>query len=434
MSGEELTDEYVAKLLEEDAKKACKNYALGLGGFLPKRPTTNAPRANTRFLHNILKETKNHNQALLAKEAEEAKARLRAFRTREREQEDARRNGRDRRRGRDEDREYRSKRRRVDVLASDRNRLSPPRESERHIEDSPERNQERQRRKRAYDDSEEELDRKSHHRSTGRHQRRRTDYSDDSDASSARDTRRHHKGRRDRSGGHSTEEGRDDDRRKYRHLSRHHKRKSHRDRSASRSRDRDIDRDRSVRKRRRRDSPSPRSRSASPRRDRRSGAKRREHPNTTDATPRPRSPKQEKLVESDSDPLEDIVGPLPPRPSKIKVRGRGAFSASAMDTHFSSTYDPSADVEMNPNEDGDWEQALEALRDRQRFKQAHGDRLRAAGFSEVEVKKWEKGGEKTEEDVRWAKKGEGREWDRGKVVGDDGHVDIKAEWGRLKDT
>jgi hypothetical protein len=138
---------------------------------------------------------------------------------------------------------------------------------------------------------------------------------------------------------------------------------------------------------------------------------------------------------SDSDPLEDILGPLPPRPPpKIKVRGRGAFSASAMDTHFSSNYDPSADVALDPNEDGDWEQALEALRDRQKYKQQHGDRLRAAGFTEEEVKKWEKGGEKGEEDVRWAKKGEGREWDRGKFVDSDGHVDLKAEWGRLKDT
>jgi hypothetical protein len=82
----------------------------------------------------------------------------------------------------------------------------------------------------------------------------------------------------------------------------------------------------------------------------------------------------------------------------------------------------------------DWDQALEALRDRQRWKQQGADRLRAAGFTDEEVKKWEKGSEKTEEDVRWAKKGEGREWDRGKVVDEDGQVDVRAEWGRLKGT
>ena len=79
--------------------------------------------------------------------------------------------------------------------------------------------------------------------------------------------------------------------------------------------------------------------------------------------------------------------------------------------------------------------ALEALRDRQKWKQQGAARLREAGFSEDEVKKWEKGGvagaEKGEEDVRWSGRGEGREWDRGKVVGDDG-VETGAEWGRLK--
>lgn len=105
-----------------------------------------------------------------------------------------------------------------------------------------------------------------------------------------------------------------------------------------------------------------------------------------------------------------------------------------MDSHFSSTYDPATDVKYDSDLEDDWDQALEALRDRQRWKQQGADRLRAAGFTDEEVKKWEKGGEKTEQDVKWAKKGEGREWDRGKVVDDDGLVDVKAEWGRLKGT
>jgi hypothetical protein len=138
---------------------------------------------------------------------------------------------------------------------------------------------------------------------------------------------------------------------------------------------------------------------------------------------------------SDSDPLEDIVGPLPPSiQPKVKIRGRGNFSTSAMDSHFASGYDPTADVQLDADEDGDWELALEALRDRARFKAQHGDRLRAAGFTDDEVKKWEKGGEKTEDDVKWAKKGEGREWDRGKVVDSDGDIEFETNWGRLKDT
>ena len=105
-----------------------------------------------------------------------------------------------------------------------------------------------------------------------------------------------------------------------------------------------------------------------------------------------------------------------------------------MDAHFSASYDPSNDAQPHSDLEDDWDQALEALRDRQRWKQQGADRLRAAGFTDEEVKKWEKGGEKTEEDVRWAKKGEGREWDRGKVVDEDGQVDVRAEWGRLKGT
>ena len=37
-----------------------------------------------------------------------------------------------------------------------------------------------------------------------------------------------------------------------------------------------------------------------------------------------------------------------------------------------------------------------------------------------------------EEDVVWRKKGEGREWDRGKVVDEEGDVEVRADFGRLK--
>jgi hypothetical protein len=52
----------------------------------------------------------------------------------------------------------------------------------------------------------------------------------------------------------------------------------------------------------------------------------------------------------------------------------------------------------------------------------------------VQVKKWEKGDEKDEEDVTWAKQGQAREWDRGKIVDEDGDVALKPEWGTLKRT
>jgi hypothetical protein len=118
----------------------------------------------------------------------------------------------------------------------------------------------------------------------------------------------------------------------------------------------------------------------------------------------------------------------------VKTRGRGATSfGSGIDSRFSASYDPTADVQLDPDEENDWDQALEALRDRQKWKQQGADRLRAVGFTEDEITKWEKGGEKREEDVKWAKRGEGREWDRGKVVDDDGIVTTESSWGRLKD-
>jgi hypothetical protein len=139
--------------------------------------------------------------------------------------------------------------------------------------------------------------------------------------------------------------------------------------------------------------------------------------------------------EYDSDPLDDIIGPRPAPVPQVRTRGRGTISqASGINSRFSSNYDPTADVQLDPDEENDWDQALEALRDRQKWKQQGADRLRAAGFTEEEVKKWEKGGEKREEDVKWAKKGEGREWDRGKVFDDDGGVAIDSKFGRLKDT
>jgi hypothetical protein len=142
-----------------------------------------------------------------------------------------------------------------------------------------------------------------------------------------------------------------------------------------------------------------------------------------------------KRPDYDSDPLDEIIGPQPAPVPQVRSRGRGTLSlGSGIDARFSATYDPSVDVQLDPDEENDWDQALEALRDRQKWKQQGADRLRAAGFTEDEIRKWEKGGEKTEEDVKWARRGEGREWDRGKVVDDDGIVTVDPGWGRLKGT
>ena len=102
-----------------------------------------------------------------------------------------------------------------------------------------------------------------------------------------------------------------------------------------------------------------------------------------------------------------------------------------MDARFASEYNPELDVDVTSYAEDDWADAIEAHKDRQRWKQLGGERLKAAGFTDDQVKKWEKGGEKNEDDVTWRKSGEGREWDRGKVLDDQGDVSLKAEWGRL---
>ena len=160
------------------------------------------------------------------------------------------------------------------------------------------------------------------------------------------------------------------------------------------------------------------------------------------------------------------MGPLPQKGNgsedvaPIRSRGRGAYkpNTSTIDAHFAKDYDPTRDVHLEDDdmhsgskstrrpvpglmtEDDDWELALEALRDRARWKQKGEERLRQAGFNEDTVERWKNNTAFTGaragagdadgqvEDVKWSKRGEGREWDRGKVFDEDGHVDVKASW------
>ncbi|KAK2056302.1 hypothetical protein LY76DRAFT_548705 [Colletotrichum caudatum] len=133
---------------------------------------------------------------------------------------------------------------------------------------------------------------------------------------------------------------------------------------------------------------------------------------------------------SDSDPLDDFIGPAPPQQQPaVRSRGRGAAGAgtSGIDKRFEADYDPKTDVEMaedGAGAGGDWDDAVEAFRDRQKWRQNQEQRMRAAGYSDETIKKWREGGvggeQKDGRDVRWAKAGEKREWDRGKEEGASG--------------
>lgn len=87
-------------------------------------------------------------------------------------------------------------------------------------------------------------------------------------------------------------------------------------------------------------------------------------------------------------------------------------------------------------DDEDWELALEAFRDRARWRKKGEERLREAGFNDSVVERWKNnaafaGGDDSEgrlEDVKWSRRGEGREWDRGKFVDDEGRIDVRANW------
>ncbi|PFH55922.1 hypothetical protein XA68_17388 [Ophiocordyceps unilateralis] len=86
-------------------------------------------------------------------------------------------------------------------------------------------------------------------------------------------------------------------------------------------------------------------------------------------------------VNNDSDPLEELIGPAPP----TRCRGRG-----------------------------DWDDAAERFRDRQKLRLSQTQRMRAAGFTDEQLRKMQDGAQKTEREVVWSKAGEQRAWDQGK--------------------
>ncbi|CEJ57152.1 hypothetical protein PMG11_05857 [Penicillium brasilianum] len=437
-----MDDDYVAEVLAREARDSSQRYQTdGLGAYMPRRPAGIAPKPNTRFLRHLIKETDSHNTALKRKEEREARDRLRHLRTQPQDDRTSERSP--------STRKHHPQSSSSDLTRGQREeRRDRPKRGERESQHS-------QRKHRARDSSA-ERDRSRRHR-----------HRDESRDRSSRD----HRDRRD---------DRDTERRR--------KRRSGRDRSHSPSRSQSPRRDRSSERHRkhrhrsesRTDKPSSHSRRT--RTERSDGAERdrrqppqKSHSHSTRTSTDPRDKTQDSPSngarastalrrdhsDGDSDPLEDLVGPLPPQKDgegavPLRSRGRGAYkpSASNIDAHFAPNYDPTLDVQSDDDRissvdnssrrpvaglmtaDDDWDMALEALRDRQRWKQKGEERLRAAGWNEETIDRWKNnpaftGATSTEsnpENVRWAKKGEGREWDRGKVIGEDGHIDVRAAW------
>lgn len=330
-------------------------------------------KPNTRFLRHIIKDTDNHNKALLAKEAAESRARLKDLERTE----DIKR-----RRTNPTIRDIR-KRQMGDIHAilggKKRRKSEDDKEGQSSKRDSTSRDL------KIRGASERESSEKSE--------------TDRDLIKSRRDDHRHH-GRLDRDDRHrrSGERSRKDSRRRSRSRSRGDSADGSRRRHRSR-------RDRSK-------SPGRRRRSRSPR-ERRS-----KHRHRSPLEEPKKSPRREEKEEEDSDPLEDLIGPAPPP----RYRGRGTVGGSSgIDRRFSETYDPKADVHMNDDDAGssDWDDAVEAFRDRQKLRQNQEQRLRAAGFTEDQFQRLNGSKGQMEADVKWSKAGEKREWDRGKVEGTD---------------
>jgi hypothetical protein len=111
-------------------------------------------------------------------------------------------------------------------------------------------------------------------------------------------------------------------------------------------------------------------------------------------------------------------------PEFIHAKGRGRMNGGTLDAKFSESYDPRTDTndhESDSEEDkyvlDDWGLALRALRERQSYALSGGamtDRLKSETQNQ-------------NQNISWPtySKGE-REWDKGKVLLDDGSVGIKV--------
>ncbi|KAK0336225.1 hypothetical protein LTR91_005274 [Friedmanniomyces endolithicus] len=349
--GEALDDDYVANLLKRDAETHRSRSALGLPSTSsPRVRAKDAPKPNTRFLRNIIRETDSHNAALKAKEEEESRLRLRELKKSERSGKREREEGDEERTGKKVKSGERDGR-----WASAFGGLG---KAEKISGSKVVRGGARVRSK--------------DHQAMGSRSEWRNSRPEDSTHTAKRDH----------------------EERSRRAEPKHVKEQRQRNRSVSNG-----------------------SRSPPARRK-----------NDTTA--------HDDAELWDSDPLDAVIGPRPA--PRVRARGRGAQNAhmpSTIDSRFSSDYDPATDVALNDDEADrdDWDMALEALRDRTKWKTNQAERLKAAGFTDEEVGRWKKGGERGEkdvEDVRWKKKGDGREWDRGKVVDEERRVETKAEWAR----
>ncbi|KAJ5288700.1 hypothetical protein N7478_001730 [Penicillium angulare] len=374
-----MDDDYVAQVLAKEARESSQKYSSnGLSAFMPSKPTSNAPKPNTRFLRHLIKETDSHNTALKRKEEKEARERMQDLIER--------------------------------LHAVPKVRAWPARTNIDLMEGGIQ--------------VDLHLQKETGHDVIGTGTRKIEIERETADMTAQSDEESDHI----------------------------------------------LDLEVALHAEKENETeiapPNPASRESERRSRRDEHTSSRQHRLTPPKSDEPRESKsssttttQRRDVSEDSDPLEELVGPLHPSTANseapIRSRGRGAYrsNTSNIDAHFASDYDPTLDIQPDEVEgnntkqpsrrhvtglmtgEDDWEMALEAMRDRTKWKQKGEERLRAAGINEGAIDRWKKepaftglDGERRPEDVRWSKSGEGREWDRGKFVDDEGHIDVRAAW------
>jgi hypothetical protein len=411
LSDDEL-DEYVTSLLKSQAKRQSAAYSsVGYRAFL-KNADKDGPvgKPNTRFLKNIVRDVDGYNAALARKEERESRERLKDLRKRdgERIHEYNKEDGWSNRRSKEED--WRDRRK------TDRTRSPPPpRRRERDTEDK----DRWKRPRREYSSDEEERTESRHRKSNHRRESRR----EDSDAEYRSRRRREGRSRQDS----------DDDSHRHRdHRSRH------RDREKRHSNRRDDERSRRSR--------SPETKSG--RHGRRRSTRDRHPLSSTPPHPTKVSPYDDKKPhdrttsdkdannhhaesESPGSVSPDSIGPsvATQGPEFLHAKGRGRMNGGTLDAKFSESYDPRTDTNDhesdsdNKYELDDWGIALRALRERQSYilSGAMTERLTETQSQTPTTPSWPT-----------YTKGE-REWDKGKVLLDDGSVGVKV-WGVDKPT
>ncbi|PNY24366.1 Uncharacterized protein TCAP_05700 [Tolypocladium capitatum] len=395
-----LTDEYVAGVLAEEAAKDCSLKFSAMGMESSRADKKQAPasrqkekthhltysrnyRPNTTFLERIIKGTDTHNKAKLANQAAESQARLKQLELAEElkrlKTNPSARDIRKRQMGA------------IRAILGDKKRG-------RHGDDGPEASNPEPKNR----DQTEKLEKPE--------KRHRDHRSLNCETDLFRDERDESKCHRLSEPCHEMDSGPNKDE----------------GRGSRRSRDDDPGLGKS---RKNRHSRSRREISKSPQRHRRSrspGARKRKHRQRS----RDRSPSKRGSASSrraadgkrDDDSDYDLIGPAPPP----RHRGRGTIGgASSLDRHFSESYDPKTDVHMGSDEKN-WDDAVEAYRDRQKLRQNQEQRMEAVGFAEEQMRKMKGRADDTEQHVVWSKAGEKRAWDKGKGLEDEDMDDVSA--------